>query len=63
METPGARMSTHLPQFENVASLSWLSVAPTVIAVATLAGEKPQASWSSLPAAITYNYIGGDFTN
>jgi hypothetical protein len=39
MELPGAKMSRHFPKFEYGARASALSVAPTVIALATRAGE------------------------
>ena len=39
MFTPGPKMSTHVPQFENEARVSVLSVAATVIAAATRDGE------------------------
>src|SRR6266540_3228298 len=54
MSTPGANRSTHLPKFENDAFLSWSSVAPTVIADGSFAGEPSQASALSLPAATAY---------
>src|SRR5437870_4210637 len=54
MFTPGALMSTQLPRFENDANPSLMSVAPTVIALGSLAGEVPQASALLFPAAIAY---------
>jgi hypothetical protein len=36
---PGAKMSTHVPKFENDERASELVVEPTVIALATRAGE------------------------
>jgi hypothetical protein len=54
MFTPGALMSTQLPRLENDAKPSLISVAPTVIAVGALAGEKVQASALLFPAAIAY---------
>ena len=50
---PGAKISTQLPKFENPARASTLVVAPTVIAVGALAGERVHASFDSLPAAAT----------
>src|SRR5206468_5388053 len=52
MFTPGPKMSTHVPKFENDARVSVLSVAATVIAAATRAGEVVQASVLLLPAAM-----------
>lgn len=52
MSLPGAKMSRHVPIFENEARASLIVVAPTVIALATRAGEKLQASKPSFPAAI-----------
>src|SRR5688572_22881764 len=54
MPTPGAKMSTQVPQFENQARWSMLSDAPTVIAWAVRAGEIEHASAFSLPAARVY---------
>ena len=54
MATPGAWISTHLPKFEKLARLSFISVAPTVmmgIWAENPAGQKLQASALSLPAA------------
>ena len=42
--TPGAWMSTHLPQLESPAKKSLLAVAATVIAAGVAAGENTQAS-------------------
>src|SRR5690348_2729720 len=54
MFTPGAKMSMQRPQFENVARRSVVaSMAPTVTASGTRAGEKLQASMLALPAATT----------
>src|SRR5918993_834538 len=50
MLEPGAKISTHVPKFENDERASVLVVEPTVIALATRAGEKPQASVLTLPA-------------
>ena len=51
--TPGALISTQLPQFEKYAFASAIVVAPTVIAVGALAGDALHASILSLPAAAT----------
>ena len=51
MPEPGAKMSRHVPKFENDERLSVFVVAPTVIALAARAGETLQAFWFSLPAA------------
>ena len=51
MSTPGAKRSTHDPRLENDARRSSRSVAATVSAVGSRAGEESQASSSSLPAA------------
>ena len=51
IDCPGAKMSTHGPQFENDARMSFDAVAPTVMAVGSLAGDFVQASELSLPAA------------
>src|SRR5918996_550925 len=48
---PGAKMSVHEPKFENDARVSRLVVALTVIASATRAGVKLQASEFELPDA------------
>ena len=53
MPDPGAKMSTHLPWFEKEAGVSRVVVAPTVIALGALAGERVHASVDSLPAAAT----------
>jgi hypothetical protein len=50
---PGAKMSTHEPRFEKSAKESVEVVAPTVIADASLDGEKVHASEYELPAATT----------
>src|SRR5689334_4548635 len=51
MLLPGAKISTHVPKFENDARASVVVVAPTVIALGSRAGELPQASRLSFPAA------------
>ena len=51
MSEPGAKISTHVTKFEKNERASVLVVAPTVIALATRAGEKLQALKLSLPAA------------
>ena len=53
IEDPGAKISTHLPKFEYEAGASTKVVAPTVIAVGALAGDRVHASVVSLPAAAT----------
>ena len=54
MSTPGANRSRHGPKFEKLGRWSVVgSVAPTVIAAGTRAGEKPQASALLLPADTT----------
>jgi len=53
IEEPGAKMSRHDPWLLYQARVSSLLVAPTVMADPTFAGEKPQASMSSFPAATT----------
>ncbi len=53
MLEPGAKISTHLPWFENPAGASARVVAPTVIADGALAGERVHASVDSFPAAAT----------
>src|SRR5262245_45497287 len=52
MLTPGAKMSRQVPKFENEARWSLISVAPTVMAAATRAGEELHAFALLLPAAI-----------
>src|SRR5690349_2571072 len=54
MLLPGAKMSRHVPKFENEARASLIVVAPTVIALGTSAGEVVHASTLLLPAAIAY---------
>src|SRR5919198_5699255 len=54
MLTPGAKMSVQVPKLENDARASVLSLALTVIASATRAGVKLQASALELPDAIAY---------
>src|SRR5258708_23547742 len=54
MLTPGPRMCTQLPKFENDAKASLMSVAPTVIDVDALDGELLHASAELLPAAMAY---------
>ena len=51
--TPGANTSSTGPKFENHARASFESVAPTVIASATRAGDVVLASTLELPAATT----------
>src|SRR5438093_12308433 len=51
MFTPGANQSTQEPKSEKLARASFESVAPTVIASVTSAGDPPQASALSFPAA------------
>jgi len=51
--TPGAKISRQVPKQLKLALASELSVAPTVIAEATKAGENPHASALELPAATT----------
>jgi hypothetical protein len=51
----GARTSTREPKLEKSARASSMSVAPTVQADASEAGEKPLASAPSLPAATARN--------
>src|SRR5205085_431839 len=51
MLLPGAKMSRQVPKFENDARASVMVVAPTVMALATRAGEVVQASTLLLPAA------------
>src|SRR5690606_35583742 len=52
---PGALMSTHLPQLENAARLSYLVVAPTAMTQPALDGEYLHGSPLSLPAATMSN--------
>ena len=52
MLEPGAKMSRQVPKLENEERASALVVAPTVIALATRAGDVVQASALLLPAAI-----------
>src|SRR5438552_17594389 len=54
MLTPGEKRSTQVPKFDQEARTSLPSVAPTVRAVLTLAGEDPQASALLFPAAMAY---------
>jgi hypothetical protein len=51
--SPGAKMSTQLPEFEKDGRVSSLLLAATVIAVGSEAGENLQLSWSVFPAAVT----------
>lgn len=51
-ETPGAKTSTSEPKFEKEALASEESVAPTVQALGSEAGEKLAASALLFPAAI-----------
>ena len=48
---PGAKISKHVPKFENEERASLVVVEPTVIALAARAGEVPQASALLFPAA------------
>ena len=50
---PGALISTQVPKFEKPDFPSLDIVAPTVIALGALAGERRHASVDSLPAAAT----------
>ena len=52
MFEPGAKMSTHVPKFENEERASVVVVAPTVFADGTRAGELLHALAFELPAAI-----------
>src|ERR1041385_7952387 len=52
MLLPGAKISRHVPKFENDERASVVVVDPTVIALATRAGDVGQASTLSFPAAI-----------
>ena len=52
MLDPGAKMSTQVPKLENEERASVLVVAPTVLAVATRAGELLHAFAFELPAAM-----------
>ena len=54
MPVPGANRSTHDPKFEKLERASRSVEAATVMAAGALAGEKPHASFVSLPAATTY---------
>src|SRR5262245_3251304 len=54
MLTPGPNTSTQVPKLENDARRSLMSVAPSVIASGTRAGEKLHAFRLLLPAAIAY---------
>src|SRR5258708_39928626 len=54
MLTPGPRMCTQLPKFENDAKASLMSVAPTVIDVDALDGQLLHASTELWPAARAY---------
>ena len=53
MLTPGAWISTQLPEFEKPAGVSFSDVAPTVMALGAPAGDRVHASVYSLPAAAT----------
>jgi len=48
---PGAKMSRHVPKFENDERASLVVVEPTVMALAARAGDCVQASVLLLPAA------------
>ena len=52
MLEPGAKMSRHVPKFENDERASVLVVEPTVFAAATRAGDELHALAFELPAAI-----------
>ena len=52
MLEPGAKISTQVPKFEKDERASVLVVEPTVMALATRAGDEVQASVLLLPAAI-----------
>ena len=52
MLDPGAKMSTHVPKFENEERASVIVVDPTVLAARTRAGEELQALAFEFPAAI-----------
>ena len=52
MPLPGAKISRQVPKLENDERASLVVVDPTVIALATRAGDVPQASRLSFPAAI-----------
>ena len=52
MLEPGAKISTHVPKFENDERASVVVVDPTVIALGSRAGEKLHAFALLLPAAI-----------
>jgi hypothetical protein len=51
MLEPGAKMSRHVPKFENEERASLLVVEPTVFAAAARAGEELHAFAFELPAA------------
>ena len=51
MLLPGAKMSTHVPKFENEERASVVVVEPTVIALGSRDGETLHAFWFSFPAA------------
>ena len=51
MLEPGAKMSRHVPQFENEERASVLVVEPTVLAEGARAGEELHAFAFELPAA------------
>ena len=52
MLDPGAKISTQVPKFEKDDRASVVVVDPTVIALATRAGDELQALALSFPAAI-----------
>ena len=52
MLDPGAKISTQVPKFENDDRASVVVVEPTVIALATRAGDELQALALLFPAAI-----------
>ena len=51
MSSPGAKISTHVPLFENVDIKSVIDVDPTAVTPETPAGDTKQASDASFPAA------------
>ena len=60
MLVPGAKMSTHVPKFENDARASVLVVAPTVIAAATRAGEVVAGVRVRVAGRDRVGHAGGD---
>jgi len=53
VESPGAKMSTQLPQFDDPAFKSALVVDPTLMASGAEPGDCPHASALLFPAAVT----------